>query len=322
MKILNYVKEAFDPSMPSNVRKWMQQFGDRSYSSSNRQRADYFRDFDPSTAKFTDYSNESVRVLRDRLKAGEIVLFAELEDEWNNIHTIAIYSDRTNSTNMLKLVGHGAEKFKEKSFKWIVENAISLYGADTSQERVNVQAARRDARKGLISREGQPQATDGRYSFDGADWKKDASGYWYDANRLAKKLAALHESDGSYYVKKAADIFKTMADDYAAAIQRMAANINDYTLDTFGHKSFNRISRDGQRILEDSARLMERINEYAEIVVMSLEDYNKERAARDAEPVDQETFEDSVKYDKNQIIRTFAELKQKQRELREDVTLR
>lgn len=316
MKILNYVKEAFDPSMPPNVRKWMQPH----FQNAKTSMADYFRDFDPSTAKFTNYSGESVKVLREWLKAGEIVLFAELEDNYGSIYTIAIYYDRTNSTNMLKLVGHGAAKFREKSFKWIVENAISLYGADTSQERVNVQAARRDARKGLISRDGQPQSTDGRYSFDGADWKKDASGYWYDANRLARKLAALHEEDGSYYVKKAADIFKSMADDYAATIQRMAANMNDYTLDTFGDMSFNRISRDGQRILEDSARLMERINDHAKVVVMSLEDYNKERAARDAEPVDQETFENGVKYNKNQITRTFAELKQKQRELRNDVT--
>lgn len=290
MKIL--LKEAFDASMPSNVRSWMNQYSGRVFRNSTaRARADYFKDFDPSSAVFTDYSGESTKVLREWVKSKDIVLFAELEAEWGPNRTIAIYSDPTNSTNMLKLVGNGAENYKEKSFKWIVEHAVSLWGADFSSARTDKMGARQQSRKGLVSRDGDSaQPTEGRYSFDGADWKKDASGYWYDANRLSRELAKLHAEDVGYYPKKAADIFLNMANTYGDGVKKLAADPANIDLSTFGDGSFERITRDGQRLLHDAGSKMKQILESGERYAYTLDEFNAKNVEAGRDPIDEELY--------------------------------
>lgn len=318
MRILHYVKEAFDASMPQFIRDWMLQYGDKYYSSSNR--AEYVGAFDPSTAKFKDVSDMSTNELRNWIKSGEYMLFAKLKPPYGygKPVTVAISSDPTNSVNRLKLVGMGASDFKEKSFKWICEHAISLYAVKTSSDRKDKQIQRRNARKGLISRDGQPQDHNRPFTFNGADWKQDASGYWYDANRLVKKLAALHENDSTYYINKGAEIFKNMVDVFADTIKSKAANFDkDSFPDFWNDKSFSRFIYEGQRILEDAGRAVSAINEEGSMIAESLESINAKRAENGAEPLDQKTYEDGIEYAKSEVRRHFANLKSYQRKLNE-----
>lgn len=318
MKILSIKKEAFDASMPPEVRNWMTQ--NVGTWRNKETRASRFRKFDPSRAKFADYSSETVSNLRQMMKDGEVVLFITLEDDWQKDTTIAVYPDPDNATNRLKLVGEGANQYKEKSFKWLVEHAKSIWGASTATgaDLADLRTDRYNSRKGIISRDNDSaKDSNGRWDFNGEDWKKDASGYWYDANKYAKKLAALHEGDAAYYIQKSAEIFKSMVEDLADSMKRMASNIQDYTFDTFGNKSFNRIVRDGQRLIEDASRKMEDVNDDGEALSMSIEEWNSKRAKSGSDPLSQEEYDERIEHIKRKLKSGFSELKQYQRQLKE-----
>lgn len=307
MKILF---EAFDSTMPANIRNWMKQFaGTRPAKMLNR-RADFVKDFDPATAEFQDVSHISVSTLRDRLKEGTDVIFAEVRDSsFGSPTTVAIYYDPSNSTNKLKLVGNSADKFKEKSFKWIIENATSVYAVPVSSNVTDKRADRKAARKGLVYRDGDSaKDSDGHWSFTGQDWKKDASGYWYDANRLANKLAKMHEDDAGYYYKRAANIFTTMANMFADKIKEMAQDKDNLDFSTFGEGGFEKVTREGQRLLRSVGEKMQRLKDDTHVYMATIEDINKERLANGAEELDAEKFEDGKDYLLSTIKRNFIDL--------------
>ena len=317
MKIL--LTEAFSNSMPENIRKWMQQYGGTYSRKFSNNRASLTKDFDPASAEFQDVSHLSVNTLREYLKARSHVIFAEVDvDRFSGPVTVAIYSDPDNTTNKLKLLGDNTGALKEKSFKWIIENALSVYATPINEEVSNVRAARRDARKGLVSREGDSaQNSEGRWSFNGEDWKKDASGYWHDANRLARKLSEIHAEDVGYYYKKASEIFISMANTFADTIKTLAANPEDLSFDTFGDGSFERLTREGQRLLRDVGEKMGRIKAEVEHLAYNLEDINKVRSEQGSEPISEEELKESQKYSLKTVQRYFSEIQQSKRELSE-----
>jgi hypothetical protein len=311
---MRILKEAFSETMPAFVKDLMTQ-PDAYWG--NRQRkhvADFFRHLDPATAAFEDVKGCTVTELRNRMKNSEVIFILEPSaNEWSDQKLpLAIIWDA--SKGAIVLTGKYKEQFKEYSFKKLIENAVEVYASPITDDRAVKRTDRINSRKGLISRKGDSaQPTEGRYSFDGADWQEDASGYWYDANRLANKLAKMHAEDTGYYTKKAAKSFITMANAYADKVKEMAADTDNLDLSTFGEGGFESVTRDGQRLLRDVGEKMQRIKELAELQLMSMDEVNERRAANGADPLSEEDYENGRDYRLREIMRYSAEIEEKKR---------
>lgn len=321
---MNILKEAFSENMPQFIKDFMKT---KIYNRYKREYSNYAqsvagRGVDPANAQFVDVKNESVASIRKQMKENGAILFARTysDKSYNhNMSTIMAIYDSNNNVNKLFIYGFDYGDFKETSLKKIIENASQLYLTKYDSSIAQKRSDRRDSRKGIISRDGDSaQNTERRWTFNIEDWKKDASGYWYDANRLVKKLAELHENDFTYYINKGAEIFKDMVDVFADTMKSKAANLDkDSFRDSRNDISLSRFIYEGQRILEDAAREVSSINDNGSVAVKSLEELNSDRAKKGKEPIDKETYEDGIEYAKSQVKRHFAQLKNYQRNMNE-----
>ena len=109
-----------------------------------------------------------------------------------------------------------------------------------------------------------------------------------------------------------------MVDIFADTMKSKAANLDkDSFSASWNDKSLSRFIYEGQRILEDAGREVSSINNDGSVAVKSLEEINSDRAKKDKEPIDEETYEDQIEYAKSQVKRHFAQLKNYQRNMNE-----
>ena len=320
---MHILKEKFSENMPQFIKDFMKT---KTY---NRYRSDYSnyaqsvtgRGVDPANAQFVDVKGESVASIRKQMKEDGAILFARTSSgkpySYGMSTIMAIY-DATNNINKLFIYGDKNGDFKETSLKKIIENASQLYLTEYDSSISQKRSDRKDSRKGIISRDGDSaQNSEHRWDFNAEDWKKDASGYWYDANRLVKKLAVLHNNDFTYYISKGAEIFKNMVNIFADAMKNKASNMDKDSFIPWNDKSLSRFIYEGQRILEDAGREVSEINSNGSVAVKSLESFNAERAEKGKDPLDKETYEDGIEYAQSQVKRHFAQLKNYQRNMNE-----
>ncbi len=320
---MHILKETFSENMPQFIKDFMKT---KTYNMYKRDRLSYAqsvtgRGVDPANAQFTDVKDQSVASIRKQMKENGAILFARTSSgkpySYDMSTIMAIY-DPTNNVNKLFIHGDKYGDFKETSLKKIIENASKLYLTEYDPSVSQKRSDRNNSRKGIISRAGDSaQNPERRWSFGVEDWKKDASGYWYDANRLVKKLAVLHNNDFTYYISKGAEIFKNMVNIFADAMKNKASNMDKDSFIPWNDKSLSRFIYEGQRILEDAGRAVDAINSNGSVAVKSLETLNAERAKKGKDPLDKETYEDGIKYAQNEVKNHFAQLKKYQRSMNE-----
>lgn len=278
--------EAYDSSAPSWIKHLLnsEMPGGRTFR--GRTIADRTLDFDAGTAKFIDLSDsgESVNQIRNRLKKQGAIIFCRMFND----NALIIRPDATNKTNGLHISGDLAYRYKDKSFKYIIENAAEVWYTDSTTVRKDKIADRQKSRDGVISRKSDSAQDSNMHRAwdDTAKWEEDASGYVYDANRLSKKLANMHENDASYLLKKSASTFEAMVDLYSDTIKKLVRTGAPYDTGTFSNTGISRISRDGQRKLEDTAQSINYLQQEVNYFLMSIDEVNAKRE----EPMSQEDY--------------------------------
>lgn len=306
--------EAYSETCPPWIRNFLSEIEYRTWSaSSGASRASSLRNIDASRAQFVDVSEESVTELRRRMKSGNDMLFM-LEPAFSSRYDdipIMVSADPDNKETGLRVVAstRGSSDLKHMSFKRLVDNAIEVYYTKISNDKKDLQTQRVKNRRGMIYRKGD-SAQDtldlaNHFSWNGSRWVTDASGYEYDANRLSRKLAEMHEGDIGFYLSKAAKIFKTMAENYADKVKEMAEIDSNSRIDTgtFSKTGFSFIIREGERTLNDAAERINQMQEYAEDSLVSFEAANEQRT--DAQLLSQQEYEDGIRRLQNRVKKEY-----------------
>ncbi len=284
MNILNYKKEAFDGSMPSEIRTLLTQPNFTRFSRGNNLASNITK-FDPATTEFADVSNAAVSTLRNYIKANDYVLFIVISGK-----AFMVTYDATNKGTGLNIEGAGSDRYKDWSLTKLVQNADSIYAAKVSNDIIDKRNDRYASRKGLVSRPGQAQDSTFRSDFDGQEWKKDASGYWYDANRLARKLTDLNADDSAAYVSNGADVFRKMVSMYTDHIKELASDDDIFNIDN----ALRNFTYEGQRILSLASDKIRDLKYLAEIAAKTLEDINSQRSVDNKEPLSQDEYDEHI----------------------------
>lgn len=305
--------EAFDSSAP----QWIKDFLSsklRTYKPNTYARN--LQDVDASTATFINVSDESVSELRKRLKSGTDLLFVlyKAPDRRDTIPVMIRY-DANNTANGLKVIG--SSDFKYMSFKRIIENAVEVWYTEFTEDKQRKKKDRAASRRGGIFRDKDRIYDPALHrDVDLGALKKDASGYTYDAQRLVRKLAAMHEDDSAYALDKATKIFSSMVDIYSDALKELVTNKN-YSSDYFNKSSFRYITRSAQDLIDESARMMEKLTDLVEGTIETLEDYSSQYASRYDEVPDniKEIYEDDQQRLKEEISKTLSNLAKNKQKL-------
>lgn len=306
--------EAFDSSAP----QWIKDFlSSRLRTFKPNTYANNLQDIDASTAKFINVSNESVSELRKRLKSGTDLLFVLYKvPERRFTVPIIIRYDADNTSNGLRVIG--SSEFRYTSFKQIIENAAEVWYTKITEERKNKRRDRADSRRGGIFRDKDNVVDPDLYANVNLDTlRKDASGYTYDSKRLVKKLVDIHENDSAYTLNKATKIFSDMVNSYTNKLSEFVTNKN-YSSNYNDKSGFRYISRMGQQILEDSIRIMDRLNDFVESSIETLEDYSQRyRDDFDEEPPEniENRYNSYQKRIKREILKSLSELSNNKEQL-------
>lgn len=290
--------EAYDSSAPDWIKKFLSSMKSR-YST----RADSAYDFEASTAKFEDANGWSLSELRNAMKNNEYCIFALMEKGAQTTTVIQIKSDPSNKTNGLSISGPYSYEYKDKSFKYLISNALEVYITKATTDRADKRNARADSRKGIISRKGDSAQEPASFRFDYDSMMTDASGYVYDASRLSKKLASLHEGDVNYYLSSSIKTFKSMTALFAKTVTNIGEQELPFDTYTFSDTGASRIIHDGTRAIEDTMEVLNRLN-------ADVKDYIK-YYTKDAQSagVDESTFEDGKNYTIRQCQSSYSSIK-------------
>lgn len=308
MKIL---VEAYDSSAPSWIRKFL---SDPIYGKTrgwDRNRAGNITHLDASTAQFTDATDMPLSDLSRLLRSRDYFIFilATSPRTGKSVPIRVWYSP--NRDNGIYV--DGSDDFNDVSFKRIVDTATSIYYTPVSNDRKNKRADRYASRAGMVSRDNDSaQNPDLFRTTPAADLARDASGYYYDARRLVKKLAKMHADDPAYRLNKAAQLFQNMVDMYTDKIKTMS---KDRTFDTdpYNETGFTHILREGDGIITDASRKMNDLVDYIDNQMTSLEEYasNFRTAHPDFDVPDEELepkFNDYIEYMSQQIDDVYREI--------------
>lgn len=309
MKILQTKKEAFDNSMPPEIKTFMQQ-SSGGYGRSNNAVAT--RDFDPSRATWDKITALPVSQIRGFIKSNEYAVFVVIDGR-----AIRVEYDPSNTSTSLRLTGtaYNVVKYKEFSLTKLLRIADDVYATKINSDVKDLRNQRYNDRKGIISRPGQAQDPTYRSNFDGEDWKQDASGYWYDANRLAHKLADLEVEDSAAVVTKAADIFRNMVGFYTDHIKKLANADDIFNVDS----ALRDFTYKGQHILSDASDKIRAIKHLAEIAVKTLDDINSQRDIKGSQRLSQQDYDDNIEGVKDDLKRRLLQLRSLNRQLNDEI---
>lgn len=309
MKILS---EAFSSSMPEFVKDFMTTDAYTSWNRSYPQRnVALNKGVDPANSEFVEMPKDA-NYIRKELKNGNI-LFARIPagEDIEDFSVMIVY-DWGNNVNKLYVEGRGKNTLKEKSLKWIVEHSTALYMTKSSSEDLSkLRRDRRKSREGGIFRDKDnivdPNA---EYVTDINNLKKDASGYLYDSARLAKKLVALNAENPARMLTKASKLFQQMVSDYTDKIKEMST-ATKFDTGAFSQTGFHYILGEGERILDESSRKINAINDNIEEVAISYEDFidevNNSRRASNKTSLNAEEAETYYNKFRNRITRIISD---------------
>lgn len=307
MKILQLKKEAFDASMPSEIKTFMQQSSGR-YGRSNN--AAGTRDFDPSRASWDKITALPVSQIRGFIKSNEYAVFVIIDGR-----AMRVAYDPSNTSTSLSLTGYNASKYKEFSLTKLLRLADDVYATKISSDLTDLRNKRYNNRKGLVSRPGQAQDPTYRAELDGKDWKQDASGYWYDANRLARKLITLNARDSASYVSKGADIFRDMVNNYTDHIKELASNDDIFNND----RAIRNFTYSGQRIITDAHDSIKDIKYLADLAAKTLEEINLQRDNNGKRQLSQEEYDERIEEINTNLQRDLLQLRKLDRQLKDEM---
>lgn len=319
MQILKYIKEAFSSSTPDYIRDYLTR------NLGKRRGSHVLLDFDPSTADFKSVKGIPLTDLRNIMRDGNYVMFIKILSEFNNPVTLRIDAQEPGKTEKLIISGDIAGEFKNKSFKYLMDNAIQIHVTQANADVALKRSERRLATKGLVSRKGDSaQDPTFRSEFDGSDWQTDASGYLYDANRLAKKLAEIHENDSAYTVKKAAKIFKDLINVYIDFLAKQRDAISDDSDTAIDDNTISALTGNTlylvRNYIEDCGNYLKEIQADAKRLSMSLEEINDDRKAHGRSEFSEDDYAEAVKYLKQNINNYFLKVQKAFNETKKLVT--
>ena len=310
MKILQRITEAFDSSMPPEIKELMKatRLSGRALHGVNV--AEFVQKFDPSTAVFEDVTSAPISTLRKYIKSDEYVLFVIIDNR-----ALMVIYDPNNKETGIDVNGTRGNSYKNYSLTRLVSEASKVYVTKVTTDKQDKRVARRDSRSDLVSRAGQPASTTYRTSFNGEDWKKDASGYWYDANRLARKLADLEVEDSAAVITKAADIFRNMVGAYTDHIKELANADDIFNIDS----ALRDFTYKGQNILSNASDKIRDIKYLAEIAVKTLDEINSQRDNKGSQRLSQKDYDDSIKSVKDNLKYDLLQLRSLNRQLNDEI---
>lgn len=311
--------EAYDSSAPSWIKKFL---SDPVYGKTrgwHRNRAGNMIDFDASTARFINGIREPVSELRKLLRSGEYLFFVlATSPKTGESVPIRIWYD-PNKSNGIGI--EGSKDFNNASFKHIVDTAVSIYYTPVSNDRKDKRADRYASRSGMVSRDtDSAQNPDLFRTTSAADLARDASGYYYDAQQLIKKLAKMHADDPAYRLNKATQLFQDMVDMYTDKIKTMSRD-RTFDTDAYSKTGFTYILREGGGIITDASRKMNDLVDYIDNQIPSLEEYApKFRTAHpDFDGPDEELklrFNDYVNYMSREIDEVYLDIQQYNKQMK------
>lgn len=310
MKILQRITEAFDSSMPPEIKELMTKarLGRHYMRGSNV--ANNVAKFDPSTAVFEDVTGTPVSTLRRFIKSDEYVVFVIIDGA-----AYMIVADPDNKNTGIDVKGIDDFSFKDYSLTRLVSTADKVYVTRVTTDKQDKRTARHDARRDIVSRDNQPASTTYRTSFNGEDWKKDASGYWYDANRLARKLADLEVEDSAAVITKAADIFRNMVNSYTDHIKDLAKTDDIFNINS----ALRDFTYKGQSILSLASDRIRDIKHLAELAVKTLDDVNSQRDEKGEQHLSQQDYDESIRSVKDNLKYDLLQLRKLDRQLNDEI---